>query len=277
MIFSFDKWEEFCRELSKNKIYSIPAYKIGLARNRYLVLKHDVETDVRKAYTLACIENKYSQCGSYYVQAYLLENLENVEMLKKMQAMGHEISYHYDVLDSCKGNVDDAIKEFNDNFSMFNRNGFECVTVCQHGNPVVERVGYHSNRDFFRNEKVRELFPNVSDIMVNYKEKYETDYIYFSDAGRKFKMIFDPINNDIYKSDDKNVAYDNLDLLLNEIIYNSNNNIISTHPHRWTKSKVRYVVKLFIFKAIRCIAKIAIKIPFMKKIMDRYYYLAKKI
>lgn len=275
MIFVYKKWAEFCSELNEKGIKSIPARAVKNDSGNYVVLKHDVETDVSRAYRIAQIENQYGHRGSYYVQAYLLEDNKNIELLSKMQQMGHEISYHYDVLDSCKGNLDEAISEFEKNVKLFEINGFNIITVCQHGNPIVERNGYHSNRDFFRSEKVRSLYPDISDIMVNFKEKIPTDYLYFSDAGRMFKLIFDPINNDIVNSDDKNIAYSDLEALT-EALDSVKGNIISIHPHRWTDSVVVYALKTLIFKVLKSVAKILVKIPVFNKIMSRYYYLAKK-
>lgn len=273
MIFTYKKWDAFCAKLQKEGYQSIPAREVSNAT--YLVLKHDVETNVPNAYRMAGIEQKYGHRGSYYVQAYLLDDTKNVELLQKMQEMGHEVSYHYDVMDSCKGDLEAAIAEFEKNRKIFEENGLCVATVCQHGNPVVERVGYTSNRDFFRSEKVQNLYPELADIMVNYPEKYETKYLYFSDAGRMFKRIYDPINNDITPSDDQNIPYKDLNALFDGLDKKTGN-IISTHPHRWTASAVKYVIKSAIFKTVKFIAKLLMKIPFMKKLMGRFYYLAKK-
>ena len=276
MMFLFKYWEGFCHELSNNGVKSIPACEVKADMQKYLVLKHDVETNVPHAYKIAQIEKKYGHRGSYYVQAYLLENEENVKLLKQMQAMGHEISYHYDVMDSCKGDLEKAIEEFKENRRLFEANGFNIATVCQHGNPVVERKGYHSNRDFFRSEKVRNIYPDVTDIMVNFKEQVPTDYHYFSDAGRRFNLIYDPINNDIENSDDKNIPFDNLQQLF-EGLSDKKGNIISIHPHRWMNSAAKYLIKNAIFKVLKTTAKLLQKIPVFNRIMSRYYYLAKKI
>ena len=190
--------------------------------------------------------------------------------------MGHEISYHYDVMDSCKGDIKAAVEEFDRNKQVFESYGFVVKTVCQHGNPVVERVGYTSNRDFFRSDSVREKYPDISDIMVNFQDAHRTDYLYFSDAGRKFKQIYDPINNDISDSSDKDIPYENLAEMLS-VITGDGRYIISTHPHRWSNSLVIYSVKTVVFHIIKTTAKLLLKLPFMKRIMSRYYYLAKKI
>lgn len=276
MIFVYNRWDAFCRELASKGLHSIPTRDIVSSMTQYIVLKHDVETAVKKAFKLASIEHKYGHRGSYYVQAYLMHDASNIRLLQEMEQMGHEISYHYDVMDSCKGNLDKAIQEFADNKQLFEENGFPIVTVCQHGNPVVERIGYTSNRDFFRSEKVRALYPHIVDVMVNLKSDVPTDFTYYSDAGRVFKMIYDPLNNDIVNSDDKNVSYQDLEELLKALDLDKGV-IVSNHPHRWCGSTANYLVKTYMFKAIRGTAKAMMRIPLAKKIMSRYYYLAKKI
>ena len=276
MIFIYREWDKFCSRLDKDRLHSIPACAVTAEKASYLVLKHDVETNVPRAYKMALIEYTYGHCGSYYVQAYLLNDPKNVELLKNMQKMGHEISYHYDVMDSSKGDMEKALAEFNKNKELFEKNGFLLHTVCQHGNPVVERVGYTSNRDFFRSETVRTLYPDIADIMVNFKTKVPTEYVYFSDAGRRFKQIYDPINNDVVNSEDYNIPYEDL----NEVrsaLSSDVGNIISTHPHRWTGSALAYLVKSAVFKSIRGTAKLLMKFPPAKKLMSKYFYLAKKI
>lgn len=276
MIFVYQNWDDFCRKLKEKGVVSIPACEVTEKTGAYLVLKHDIENTVPRAFKLAEIEHKYGHRGSYYVHAYLLDDPKNVELLHQMQAMGHEISYHYDVMDSNHGDIEAAILEFETNKARFESLGFGLATVCQHGNPIVDRIGYTSNRDFFRNAKVQMLFPELSDIMVDFKQKHGTEYAYYSDAGRRFNLIFDPINNDVVNSDDKNIPYEDLDELLQAIDVSSCA-IISTHPHRWTESAVMYVIKEKIFKLIKTTAKVLIRVPVFKKIMSRYYYLAKKI
>lgn len=275
MIFTYKVWSGFCRGLHSRGIHSIPAREVTAGTRQFLVLKHDVETDVRRAYDIARIEQRFGHRGSYYVQVYLLDRGENVELLKKMSQMGHEISYHYDVLDSCGGDMTRAAEEFEENRKKFESCGFPIRTVCQHGNPVVARVGYTSNRDFFRSQRIRDQYPGIADIMVNYKQDLSVEYLYFSDAGRKFQLIHDPVNNDIENSDHLNVPYSSLDGILRRAAAEAC--IISIHPHRWTKSAVACVLKIAVFRVIRAAARLLQRIPALKRLMSRYYYLAKKL
>ncbi len=279
MILILSNWERFCKKLQQNGFSSLSAGDLYLhpkLRDKcFLVLKHDVETNVKRAYAIAKIEHTFGHKGSFYVQAYLLKNKRNIEILRKIQEMGHEVSYHHDVMDSTKGNLELAIMEFRNNLNIFEKNEFQVITVCQHGNPLIDRVGYSSNRDFFRSERIQKLFPGVFDIMVNFKKEVDLEYLYFSDAGRQLQLVFDPINNDILKSDDKNVEVKSFEKLYDYIA--KSNCIISIHPHRWETNVFSLGIKIIIFKSIRNIAQVLFHFPFFKKLSNKYYYLAKKI
>lgn len=276
MMFIDKNWRSFCQKIAEQNWRCAPACEINSNETSYIVLKHDVETDVASALRIAQIENQYGLRGSYYVQAYLLKNAKNIEKLRKIQRLGHEVSYHHDVMDVCRGDLNLALVEFESNRKLFEDNGFDVVTVCQHGNPLIERVGYSSNRDFFRSVKTQGLYPNIADIMVNYKSSVPTDYLYFSDAGRQFKLIYDPLNDDLADFSDKNTPYQNLNQLLDSLT-SERGNIVSIHPHRWSKSALRHWLRGGMFKVIKTVAKILYKAPLLRKLMNRYYYLAKKI
>ena len=110
--------------------------------------------------------------------------------------------------------------------------------------------------------------------MVNYKEKVG-DYVYISDAGRKWKIIFDPENNDIVSQEKEDVILKNLDMVY-DVIEKEKRVVISTHPHQWSKNVFWGALSTFKFRAIRTIAIILLKIPFMKKLMSRFHYLVKR-
>ncbi len=276
-MFIYKNWDKFCNRLNEIDLHSITANDEFINKNRnFLILKHDVETNPKKAYKLAQIESKHGHKGTYYVQAYLLNSRKNIKYLKNIQNLGHEVSYHHDVMDSNGGNIQAAIAEFKTNLNTFKNNGFEVFTVCQHGNPIVERKGYYSNRDFFRNDIVRQEFSHITEIMVDYKQTIDVCYKYVSDAGYGWKCIYDPETNDIVNSDDKNISIDNFDELL-KFIKTNDAIIVSTHPHRWYKYQFVSSVKTSIFKIVKSIAKALTKIEFFNKLMQKFYFLAKKI
>lgn len=277
MIYSLKTYEKLCKCISqyykKEQLFNLELNDSSCLPTVFLMLKHDVETNVGRALKIAKIESKYGLSSIFYVQAYLLNKKKNIRYLKKIKDLHHVVSYHHDVMDSNKGDIQKALLEFESNVEKFNNNGFVFKSVCQHGNPFLDRNGYHSNRDFFRSAIVTNKYPQMIDIMVNFPEKVTRDYLYISDAGRSWNVVDKPTENDILNTCDKPIP--NIEVFLKE---NSNTNsvIISTHPHRYSLNVVFGFFHLLVFKIIRAIVKLMIKIPFFKRIIKKHYGVAKK-
>jgi len=269
-IFIYANWEKVCKTIAL-KFNTIRADEIvESSKDKWIVVKHDVETDVPKAVKLAEIEHKYGICATYYVQADLLE--ENIALLQYIAKLGHEVSYHYDVLDACDGDYKKAIESFTGYINSFEHHGFHIRTVCPHGNPIKIRQGWSSNKDFFRDENVNRLFTNILDIVVHLPDKIDNGYTYISDAGYIFQEIGNIHNNDSVNTGDMKIENNLVDYLQTK-----ERIILSTHPHRWEKSKLKFVLKVYVFRVVRSIAKKLARVSFLKKIMSKYYYLAKKV
>ena len=276
-MFYFKNWECFCAFLQSKKIFCCTASEsLNVMKDtQCIVLKHDVEGDVPKAYKLAQIETSHGIKGSYYVQGYLMKDSKNIAMLQEMQTWGHEISYHYDVLDACNGDYERAIREFSDFLNLFYKAGFCFNTICQHGNPVKRRVGYTSNRDFFRNEKVRTLYPQFVDMVVDYSHYVKYEYKYISDAGYCWNIITLPETNDLYP-DVKNIKIGSFSNLMDEV-NKGVSLVISTHPHRWKSSFIAIYSHIYFFRIVRFVIKSILHIPGVENILSKFYFLAKKI
>jgi len=276
-MFYLKNWEIFCSEIRKAGIVTLRASDVVCNRptGKFVIFKHDVETKPEKALSLAKIENQFGIRGSYYVQAFLLDNLNNLNILKEIQGLGHEVSYHYDVLDANDGDMNRANAEFKKNLRKFKSAGFEIKTVCQHGNPLKKRGWYTSNRDFFRNTAIAKEYSDISDIVVNFREKAYVEYSYVSDAGYSWNIISDPENNDRVDGF-PNIRLNDLSDVV-KLTKSGPSVIISTHPHRWESSKALSQLRIGVFISMRTSASLASKIPMLKKIINRFYYLAKNI
>ena len=277
-MFYYSKWHRLCSTISRCRLTACTASEsLALADDRhFIVLKHDVEADVPKAHHMAMIEHAHGIRGSYYVQACLLQDPHNVALLKAMTGWGHEVSYHYDVLDANNGDYARAERDFDRNLDMFARHGFVFRTVCQHGNPVKRRVGYTSNRDFFRHPDIRQRHPGLVDMVVDYSRHVHDSYFYISDAGYRWSLIADPENNDI-RHVHADVTLDGFDALLSMMQGGGCSRVISTHPHRWCGSAWQAAMRVAAFRTLRGAARMAGKVPLLHTLLDRYYFLAKKI
>lgn len=277
-MFFYKNWDNFCKCIISNKLLTCTAEQ-AITRpsdKRFIVLKHDVESSVSKAYKLASIEHKYGICGSFYVQAYLMNDSDNIRMLKEMQSWGHEISYHYDVLDANAGDFEKAESDFLKFMNVFYANGFNFKTICQHGNPVKNRVGYTSNRDFFRNPEIRRHFHSLVDVVVNFSQYIQQEYKYISDAGYKWNIITEPETNDLHP-DVKNIPIGDFRKLSKLLVEENISLIISTHPHRWARFSVSIYLRIVFFRMIRTVVMAMREIPVIEKLLNKFYYLAKKI
>jgi hypothetical protein len=277
-MFVYKKWEIFCSQIQKLQIKSVTAYDAlehSKSVENYFILKHDVETNVKKALNLALIENKYGLSATYYVQSYLIENDENVKILKQILKLGHEVTYHYDVLDSNNGDFKLAELEFDKTLLKFKNLGMNVRTVCPHGNPVKDRAGWSSNKDFFRNEILNVKYSEIADIVINPEKFTNKELIYISDAGFGWKKITDISNND--KNESEDIEIKDLNDVVNLMQDRSKTFIISAHPHRWRQYKMIAFLHRNIFFTLRSTVRIITKIPFLKKSISKFYYLAKKI
>lgn len=272
-MFVYRNWDRFCLEISSKynciRVDEIPNQPPG---GVWVSIKHDVETNVKKALKIAKIEKKHNIRATYFIQSYLLH--DNIELLQSISDLGHEVSYHYDVLDSNNGNMDAAIGEFSNTVSEFKEVGFEINTVCPHGNPLMQRDGWSSNKDFFRNADVVKLYPNIFDVVVQAVEVVKSEFIYISDAGYEWKLISNVDKNDIVNNGD--LAIGGVDNMI-KLAALHKRMVISSHPHRWSENYFVALFHLTFFKVIRFTAKSFARVGLFKKIMSKFYYLAKKI
>ena len=271
-MFIYNIWDEICQELSKRETIRVDEIEKQKSNSKWIVIKHDVETDVGKALELAKIEYRYGIQATYFIQADLLK--DGSEILKKIQQLGHEVTYHYDVLDANSGDYELAVKEFSENIEMFNSFGFEVKTVCPHGNPLLNRLSWSSNKDFFRDKSVADRFSDILDMVVHLPYRIESNYTYISDTGYGWKEIVNISDNDIKNSGDISLG-EYRELL--ETIREKDRVILSTHPHRWEKNRVKATFNIYRFKILRYLARRLSSIGFLKKIMSKFYFLAKKV
>ena len=272
-MFIYSIWDEICKNISSNcNTITINQILNQANGSKWIAIKHDVETNVSKALSLAKIEKKYDIKATYFMQADLVD--DNYKLLQEIESLGHEVTYHYDVMDANNGDIEKSIKDFTNNINKFKKYGFEVQTVCPHGNPVMIRNGWSSNKDFFRDKQVEKLFPYILDMVVQLQNKLNYKYTYVSDAGYGWKEIVNIENNDVKNDGDIDIK-DYKELL--NIINTKDNLILSTHPHRWERNSFKFIMNVYLFKVLRFVARKISKIPILKNIISKYYYLAKKI
>ena len=280
MLFTYSEWKKICQDLSDSGRISVTARSVremslqGHSQTSgFLNIKHDVESRPRKALELARIEAEYGHKATYYVRPYLMTDL-NFPIFDEIQRLGHEVSYHHEVIDLACGDLNQAVLIYEKQVEQFENHGFKIVTVCQHGNPASE----FDNRDFFRSDIVQKRFPMHSDIMVDFMKKSGVEYVYISDVGMDFKVVTDPMNIHDVHSESKYIFIGDIEQVLNYLKVNVRGAvIISSHPHRYCSSAFEACVRRTIFLSVKTIARALFRIPGLKKFVFKFDFLTKFI
>ena len=270
---TFDAYRRVLLELVAAGIRSQPVRVLAGSQPApgMLLIKHDVEDRIDRAVRLAEIETECGHLATYYFQGRLLHAPGAAEQVRKIADLGHEVTYHYDVLDACDGDYQAATAEFDGYRALIEAASGQAVeTVCPHGNPTKLRDGWRSNKDFFRSADTRARYPDMIDIVVDFPERLPQG-CYVSDAGFALRIIRNVAGND--QSNEAAIAdgaaIDWRDL--EPLIRQSSGLVLSIHPHRIQTSGTRLRLQRWRFKVLRSGYRLTKRVPFVRKIASRFY------
>lgn len=182
--FTYRHYKEVIRS-AKNKGYQF--YTLGEyttkknMKSPVIVMRHDIDFSIEKAYVIAKIEKKLNINSTYFVRlhskTYNAFEFKNYLLLKEMIEMGHEIGLHYEVLDFALVTKEDPIN------------------VLKKEKIVLERMlglkveGIAPHRDFtgINNGDIKKILKNedFKKLGVNYEaynDKFIKDMKYISDS-----------------------------------------------------------------------------------------------
>lgn len=246
--FTFSKFEELCKEVSNSDYEKL---NIGEYLDRKekpekcIILRHDVDVKIERALKMAKIESKHGISSTYYLR--MTDEVFRPKLIKRIEELGHEIGYHYEVLDKAKGDKVKAINIFEQELNEL-RKLCRVDTICMHGNSRTR----WNNRDIWN-------FYNFKDFGIKGEAYLSIDFsdmLYLSETGRnwgnKFKvkdniegMIGEEILSKIRSTDDI------IELINRGEIKNI---YLLSHP-RWTDNFYDWFIEL-LFTNIKNVAKI---------------------
>ena len=208
-MFSFDDYREILRIIKSTGRYT--NYKDALNKDRFILMRHDVEYSVERAYNLSKVEDSMDFSSTYFFQwtnnSYNILSRKNMDMVKDMHERGHVIGLHY----ALNGMTDmeqvrkQIVKEINILSEMF---GFEVDTFSVH----------RPSKDILReNIKLPGIINAYQDDFFTFAENVNEDtpvaIKYLSDANHIWRYGY---------PDEKNIlGHDKVQIL--------------THPFAWTK------------------------------------------
>ena len=178
MDFTLNMFEKLCKTIATSdyKVLTVKAYILSKNKpKKFIILRHDVDSKPEYALKMAKIERKYGLYSTYYFRSkpYVF----NVKIIKEVKSLGHEIGYHYECLDTAKGDYEKAIKIFQKELEEF-RKIFDIKTICSHGNPFTPWY----NGDLWKKYD----FKDFGLIGEAYQSIDFNSLVYFSDAGGRW-------------------------------------------------------------------------------------------
>jgi hypothetical protein len=139
----------------------------------FFILRHDVDRRPSNALKMARLEDSLGIHSTYYFRVN--RRVFKADIIREIAELGHEVGYHYEVLDKAHGKVSLAERIFVDELDRL-REVTEVSTACMHGNPLSP----WDNRDFWKHYALSQ-FGLVGEAYISVRER---DLCYVTDTGR---------------------------------------------------------------------------------------------
>lgn len=234
--FTLSKYEGICGAIT-DSVYTpvkIDTY-FESQPARSIILRHDVDRKPENALKMAEIENKYNIKSTYYFRTR--PDVFDATIIKKIADFGHEIGYHYEVLDTADGDFEGAIKIFEADLMRF-RKIYDVKTICMHGNPLSK----WTNKDLWGEY-------NFEDFGIIGEPYLSIDYTmvtYFTDTGRAWNGSRCSVKDVIDTRTNQAVGrIKNTDRIIGIIKEGNFDQIcLLVHPNRWSDNMVDWMKEL---------------------------------
>ena len=209
--------------------------------DKIIILRHDVDDRKNNALTFAEIEKSMGINGTFNFR--MIPKTFDREIIKKIYYLGNEIGYHYETMDTSRGNIDKAYNEFCHNLETL-REIVPIETICMHGSPLSK----YDNREIW----TKYDYKSLGIIAEPYFDLDFNQVFYLTDTGRRWDgdkvsvrdkaMASNPVTN----PDFINRKYRNTDEIIEAIKNNDfpKHVMMTFHPQRWTDNKILWLKEL---------------------------------
>ena len=253
--FTINNYRLLLQALMKEN-YSFYTYKdfVNCSDTKSLVLRHDVDAAPGNSLRFAELQASKGIAGTYYFR--MVPQSYDETIIKKIVELGHEVGYHYETMDTCKGNVDKAYGEFCRNLEAF-RKLTPINTISMHGSPLSQ----YDNRAIWSKYDYKKLGILAEPYFdINFNELY-----YITDTGRRWDGHLYNVRDKATKQNPvTNPSFLNLRFRTTQDIIQAieagdfpSTAMINFHPQRWHDELLPWSKEL-VFQKIKNIGKYAL-------------------
>ncbi len=225
--FTISKFRILCSAIAENyPTLTLAEYFQGAALpERFAMMRHDIDRKPENALFTARIEAESGIRATYYFRRY--GSAFSPEIMRKIEGMGHEVGYHYEVLGKAKGDHERAIEMFESELGEF-REICDVRTISMHGNPLSK----YDDRELWKSHDFRD-FGVIGEAYLS----AGPDVKYFSDTGRNWNWK-NNMRDLMPANQDANMLESTDDLTKLIKSREINRPYVLTHPERWGKNSV---------------------------------------
>ena len=257
--FTFEKYKELCKVIKKSgyvtftmKDYFLENKKKNLEDIHFILMRHDVDNKVDHPFVLemAKFESSIGINSTYYFRT--VSNVFNENLIAEISKLGHEIGYHYEVLNESGGDFSKGIEIFKSNLEKMRRI-CPVETISQHGGSLGDltattfldllKTGMtlafkKTEIASYESKKIWEKY-SFEDFGISGEAYLSLDFnkiIYFSDTGIKWdafkNRVHDSVNTSYYTSKGRLIRTtdDLIEIVAKKKIKQM---CILTHPPNW--------------------------------------------
>jgi hypothetical protein len=274
MDFTIEAYRSLLQSLiAKNYAFQTFQQFIESPKGRVVILRHDVDRLPGHSLRFAKIQHELGICGSYYFRMVSRSGtlsvskgnsslydpkIFNPKIIKAIAALGHEIGYHYETMDTSSSlphplsnsHIKNAYDQFKTNLEKL-RQVADIKTICMHGSPRSK----FDNREIWKHYSYKEL-----DIIG--EPYFDVDFnkvFYLTDTGRRWDGHRVSVRDKMPQQEEWNrqglrfrntkeiISAINREALPNQIMF-------TFHPQRWNSSLLPWA-KEFVWQNIKNVVK----------------------
>ena len=257
MDFTRKKYTQLLQQLKASgyAFITYAEYCNGRRPERFVILRHDVDLKPQNSLATAADEREMGARATYYFRA-VPESWDEA-IIRSIDAMGHEVGYHYESLTACAGNVATAYDDFCHNLHEL-RQLVSVTTICMHGSP---RSPYDS-KDIWKQYDYKSLG-------IVGEPYLDTDFsrmLYLTDTGRRWDGYKVSVRDKIAGYQDEwnargwsfHTTDDIIEALRRGLL--PAQLMITTHPQRWMPFGVSWLAELVLQNAKNMVKGFIIRI-----------------
>jgi hypothetical protein len=152
--FTYDRYDSFLGRLVEDpRVEPLPLRELAAAEpeGRVLVgLRHDVDDRLESALRMAELEHRRGVRATYFVlhTAAYYDDPRLLEALRRLQALGHEVGWHNDLVTLQLVHGVDPVEYLGRELRRLRESGIDVVGAAAHGSIHCHRLGFHNNEFF---------------------------------------------------------------------------------------------------------------------------------